>query len=126
MKPRRLIYKGVMYLANPNDVIQAIDAATGEVLWQYRRRLPSLEEMHNNNWGQRKRSIFLYDDKVYTTTRDNFLVALDAKTGKELWQVNRGGDYYATNTTGPIVVNGVVLAGAQLPGSALRLLCRCP
>ena len=107
-------------------MIQAIDAASGEMLWQYRRRLPSLEEMHNNNWGQRKRSIFLYNDKIYTTTRDNFLVALDAKTGKELWQVNRGGDYYATNTTGPIVVNGVVLAGAQLPGSALRLLCRRP
>jgi alcohol dehydrogenase (cytochrome c) len=108
-----LIYKGVMYLGNPNDVIQAIDAASGEVLWQYRRRLPSLEEMHNNNWGQRKRSIFLYGDRIYTTTRDNYLVTLDAKTGGEIWQVNRGGDYYATNTTGPIVVNGVVLAGAS-------------
>ena len=107
-----IIYKGVMFLGNPNDVIQAIDAASGEILWQYRRRLPSLEAMHNNNWGQRKRSIFLYGDKLYTTTRDNFLVALDAKTGNELWEVNRGGDYYATNTTGPIVVNGVVLAGA--------------
>ena len=38
--------------------------------------------LHNNFWGQRKRSIFLYDDKLYTVTRDNFLVALDAKTGK--------------------------------------------
>jgi alcohol dehydrogenase (cytochrome c) len=108
-----IIYNGVMFLGNPNDVIQAIDAANGEILWQYRRRLPSLEAMHNNNWGQRKRSIFLYGDKVYTTTRDNFLVALDAKTGNELWEVNRGGDYYATNTTGPIVINGVVLAGAS-------------
>jgi alcohol dehydrogenase (cytochrome c) len=108
-----IIYKGVMFLGNPNDVIQAIDAVSGEILWQYRRRLPSLEDMHNNNWGQRKRGIFLYDDKIYTTTRDNFLVALDAKTGKELWEVGRGGDYYATNTTGPIVVNGVVLAGAS-------------
>jgi alcohol dehydrogenase (cytochrome c) len=107
-----LIYKGVMYLGNPNDVIQAIDAQTGEVLWQYRRRLPSQEALHNNNWGQRKRSIFLYNDKVYTTTRDNYLVALDAKTGKEVWQVNRGGDYYVTNTTGPVVINGVVLAGS--------------
>jgi len=97
-----IIYKAVMFLGNPNDVVQAIDAASGEILWQYRRRLPSLETMHNSNWGQRKRSIFLYDDKVYTTTRDNFLVALDAKTGKELWEVNRGGDYYATNTTGPV------------------------
>ncbi|HWC63413.1 MAG TPA: hypothetical protein VG501_07310, partial [Rhizomicrobium sp.] len=59
-----IVYKGIMFLGNPNDVIQAIDAASGEILWQYRRRLPSLEDMHNNNWGQRKRSIFLYNDKV--------------------------------------------------------------
>jgi alcohol dehydrogenase (cytochrome c) len=107
-----LIYKGVMYLPNPNDVIQAIDASTGEILWQYRRRLPSLEDMHNNSWGQRKRSIFIWHDKIYTTTRDNYLVALDVRTGKEVWQVNRGGDFYATNTSGPIVVDGVVLAGS--------------
>ena len=108
-----IVYKGVMYLGNPNDVIQAIDAATGELLWQYRRNLPSLQQFHNDPWGQRKRSVFLYDDKVYTVTRDNFLLALDAKTGKELWEVNRGGDLYATNTNGPIVVDGVVIAGGN-------------
>ena len=43
-----IVYKGVMYLGNPNDVIQAIDAATGEILWQYRRTLPSLAQFHNN------------------------------------------------------------------------------
>jgi alcohol dehydrogenase (cytochrome c) len=108
-----IVYKGVMFLGNPNDVIQAIDAATGDLLWQYRRNLPPAEAFRNNYWGQRKRSVFLYDDKVFTVTRDNFLVALDAKTGKELWEVNRGGDLYATNTTGPIVVDGVVIAGSN-------------
>ncbi len=108
-----IVYKGVMFLGNPNDVIQAIDAASGELLWQYRRSLPPLTAFRNNFWGQRKRSVFLYDDKLYTVTKDNFLVALDAKTGKELWEVNRGGDLYATNTTGPIVVNGVIIAGSN-------------
>jgi alcohol dehydrogenase (cytochrome c) len=108
-----IVYKGVMFLGNPNDVIQAIDATTGELLWQYRRNLPTLAQFHNNPWGQRKRSVFLYDDKVYTVTRDNFLLALDAKTGRELWEVNRGGDLYATNTNGPIVVDGVVIAGGN-------------
>ncbi len=108
-----IVYKGVMFLGNPNDVIQAIDAASGEILWQYRRRLPTLEQFHNNPWGQRKRSVFLYNDRVYTVTRDNYLLALDAKTGRELWEVNRGGDLYATNTTGPIVVDGVVIAGGN-------------
>jgi len=46
-----IIYKGVMFLGNPNDVIQAIDAATGDLLWQYRRNLPSQEVFHNNFWG---------------------------------------------------------------------------
>jgi alcohol dehydrogenase (cytochrome c) len=108
-----LVYKGVMYLGNSNDVIQAIDAVSGELLWQYRRRLPSIEELHNNVWGNRKRSIFLYDNKIYTTTRDNFLIAVDAKNGKELWQVNRGGDLYVSNSTGPVVINGIVLAGSS-------------
>jgi len=108
-----IVYKGIMYLGNPNDVIQAIDASTGDLLWQYRRNLPPLEAFRGNFWGQRKRSVFLYDDKLYTITKDNFLVALDAKTGKELWEVNRGGDFYVTNTTGPIVVNGVIIAGSN-------------
>ena len=35
-----LVYNGVMYLGNPNDVIQAIDAATGDLLWEYRHPIP--------------------------------------------------------------------------------------
>jgi len=108
-----IVYKGVMFLGNPNDVVQAIDAASGDLLWEYRRNLPPLSAFRNNFWGQRKRSIFLYNDKIYTVTKDNFLVALDARSGKELWEINRGGDLYATNTSGPIVVNGVVIAGSN-------------
>jgi alcohol dehydrogenase (cytochrome c) len=113
-----IVRDGVMFLGNPNDVIQAIDAATGDLLWQYRRNLPSTAEFHNNAWGQRKRSIFLYQDKIYTVTRDNFVLALDAKTGKALWEVDRGGDLHVTNTTGPIVVNGVLLAGSNCQEAA--------
>lgn len=108
-----IVYKGIMFLGNPMDVIQAIDAATGELRWQYRRKVPSPEALRGNPWGQRKRSVFVYEDKVYTMTWDNHLVALDAKTGRELWEVNRGGDLYVTNTTGPIVVNGIVIAGSN-------------
>src|SRR6202020_2649629 len=66
-----IVYKGVMFLGNPNDVIQAIDAASGDLLWEYRRNLPPLTAFRNNFWGQRKRSIFLYNDKLYTVTKDN-------------------------------------------------------
>ena len=108
-----IVYKGVMYLGNPNDVIQAIDAATGELLWQYRRNLPSLQQFHNDPWGQRKRSVFSMTTKSTPSPGTIILMALDAKTGRELWEVNRGGDFYATNTNGPIVVDGVVIAGGN-------------
>ena len=107
-----IVYKGVMFLGNPGDVIQALDAKTGELLWQYRRTLPARDVLLSH-WGQRKRSIFLYEDKVFTVTWDNAVLALDARTGKQLWEVSRGGDYYITNTTGPIVVDGVVIAGSS-------------
>src|SRR3569833_2451273 len=113
-----IIHNGVMFLGNPNDVIQAIDAASGDLLWEYRLTLPSIQAFHNNFWGQRIFSIDMYYYKIYTVTRDNFLLALDAKTGKALWEFNRGGDLHVTNTTGPIVVNGVVIAGSNCQEAA--------
>jgi alcohol dehydrogenase (cytochrome c) len=92
-------------------VVQAIDAASGDLLWEYRRTLPETAQLHSL-WGQRKRSIALYDDRVYFVTWDNFVVALDARNGQVVWQTNRGGDYYVSNSSGPIVVDGVVIAGS--------------
>jgi alcohol dehydrogenase (cytochrome c) len=112
-----IVYNGVMYLGNSSDVIQAIDAANGDLLWEHRRALPDVSQLHAIH-GQRKRSIALYNDRVYFVSWDNFVVALDARTGQVVWQTNRGGDYYASNSSGPIVVNGVVIAGStcQLAG----------
>ena len=106
-----LVYDGVMFLGNPNDVFQAIDAATGDLMWEYRHPLPPPSEFASNH-GQRKRSIALYGDRVYTVTWNNFVVALDARTGELVWQTDRGGDLYVSNSTGPIVANGVVVAGS--------------
>jgi alcohol dehydrogenase (cytochrome c) len=106
-----LVYNGVMFLGNPGDVIQAIDAATGDLLWEYRHPLPPLTSFHSTH-GQRKRSISLYGDNVYFVTWDNIVVALEARTGKLAWQSNRGGDFYVSNSSGPIVANGVVVAGS--------------
>jgi alcohol dehydrogenase (cytochrome c) len=106
-----LVYNGVMYLGNPGDVIQAMDAASGDLLWEYRHPLPALTSFRDN-LGQRKRSIALYGDYVYTVTWDNIVVALDARTGKLAWQTPRGGDFFVSNSSGPIVANGVVVAGS--------------
>src|SRR5438094_4430187 len=71
-----LVYNGVMYLGNPGDVIQAIDAANGDLIWQYRHELPPATSFPANH-GQRKRSIALYGDRVYFVTWDNIVVALE-------------------------------------------------
>ncbi len=106
-----LIYNGVMYLGNPGDVIQAIDAASGDLMWEYRRPLPPATSLHNA-LGQRKRSIALYGSQIYFVTWDNFVVSLGARSGELVWQTDRGGDLYISNSTGPIVANGVVIAGS--------------
>src|SRR5260370_6319563 len=111
-----LIYNGVMYLGNPGDVVQAIDAATGDLLWEYRHPLP--EGSPPNSLGQRKRSIALYGDQVYFVTWDNSVVSLDARTGEVAWRTNRGGGIGVSNSSGPIVANGVVIAGITCPYSA--------
>ena len=71
-----LVYNGVMYVGNPGDVIQAIDATNGDLMWEYRHPLPPATSFRNN-LGQRKRSIALYGDHVYTVTWDNVVVAIE-------------------------------------------------
>src|SRR3989441_1565591 len=112
-----LIYNGVMYLGNPGDVIQAIDAVTGDLMWEYRHPLPPATSLRNG-LGQRKRSIALYGDQIYFVTWDNFVVSLGARTGEVVWQTNRGGELDVSNSTGPIVANGVVIAGSTCQYSA--------
>jgi alcohol dehydrogenase (cytochrome c) len=106
-----IIYDGIMYLGNPGDVIQAIDASTGDLLWEYKHPLPP-EEMFTNDQGQKKRGIVVYGDRVFFVTWNNMVVALDARTGEQVWQTDRGGTFYTTNSSGPIVANGVVIAGS--------------
>src|SRR5258705_1825473 len=106
-----IVYNGIMYLGNPSDVIQAIDATTGELIWQYRHPLPPRERFPAIH-GQRKRSIAVYGNYVIFATWNNFVVGLDARTGQRMWQSDRGGDLYVQNSTGPLVANGMVMVGS--------------
>ncbi|MGZ9810202.1 outer membrane protein assembly factor BamB family protein [Pseudoroseicyclus sp. H15] len=106
-----IIYDGVMYMPNPGDVIQAIDAATGDLIWEYRRAVG--DTMLLNSLGDRKRGISIYEDKLYFATWDNHLVALDLESGQLAWEIDRGqGTEMVSNTSGPIVANGVVVLGS--------------
>lgn len=111
MQAAPLEFGGVLFTAAPGDVVQAMDAATGKLIWEYRRTLPDRATLHS--LGENKRGIALYEDKIYMATWDNFIVAIDAKTGQVAWESDRGGGAdLISNTTGPIVANGVVVAGS--------------
>ena len=106
-----LVYNGVMYLVNPGSSVQALDAATGDLLWEYEREVPQGAQ-GGEGVGRPMRNIAIWDDKIYVNTPDAHLVALDARTGKVAWDTtvadSRKGYTY---TSGPIVVNGKVVAG---------------
>ena len=108
-QPTPLVHDGVMYLPNPQNIVQALDAVTGDRLWEYQR---NLDQMLESVLSPRSRSIAIYGDKIYLNTADAHIVALDARTGEVVWDRevadNALGYRY---TSGPVVANGKVVSG---------------
>ena len=101
-----LVHDGVMFLANPGNVLQALDARTGDIIWQYRREYPE---------GRRSnvmRTIALYQDKVFMTTADLSVVAIDARSGELVWETKKADEADGfSHAAGPTIANGVVISG---------------
>ena len=74
-----IVHDGVLFIFNAADKIQALNAATGDLIWEYKRDLPAklLTDIPN---VLAKRNMAIYDDKLITATSDAHVVALDAKT----------------------------------------------
>jgi PQQ-dependent dehydrogenase (methanol/ethanol family) len=104
-EPAPIVRGGVLYLYNQGNVIQALDAASGELLWE--------NKVGPGPTGSAMRGIAIFDDKVYTATNDARLVALDARTGQTVWETIIGdrteGDFQASS--GPIIIKGKVVQG---------------
>ena len=103
-----LVHDGIMFLAHPGNVVQAIDAVTGDVIWVYRHRLPE------DARAGATRTLALYGDKLFLATADANLVALDARTGEEVWKTVKT-DYTQgfRQNAGPVIANGVVITGTN-------------
>lgn len=100
-----LVHNGTLFITNPTNVVQALDAKTGELIWENR--------LGQNATGSSQRGFALYNDKVYVTTGDAHIYALDAKTGKNVWDTvigDRTGGSYSTSS-GPLVAKGLVIQG---------------
>ncbi|MEP7306599.1 MAG: PQQ-binding-like beta-propeller repeat protein [Acidobacteriota bacterium] len=103
-----LFHDGVLFVHAFGDKLQALDAATGDLLWQYSRRLPM------GSPASVKRHIALHGDKVLVATSDVHVVALDIHTGRVLWDkaVAEAKAGYGM-TGGPTIANGKVIVGTN-------------
>ena len=105
-QPAPLVYNGTMYLANTGGIVQALNARTGQLIWE-----------HAVGAEVAPRGLALYGTRLIfhsaaawaLNRQDGYLMALDARTGETAWRV-RMPDAYASNS-GPIVANGLILQG---------------
>ena len=109
-----LVYGGVLYMPNPRDVIQALDAVTGDLLWEYRRDRPEdLTEYIITPLAEGNRNLAIHDNLIIDTSTDGYVFALEAATGRLAWET-RIVDYRvhpAHQTSGPIIADGKVVSG---------------
>lgn len=111
-----LVHDGVMFVYS-GDAVQALDAATGELLWQYLRILPA-ELDGGRRWHAKAMAV--YGDLLLAPTADGHLIALDVHSGHLVWDhavVDPHGHPAAVGfqlTGGPIVAKGVVMVGVSL------------
>ena len=107
-----LAYGGVLYMPNPRDVIQAIDAVTGDLRWEYRRDLP--DDVDDYVGGSTvNRNIAIFGRHIIDTSTDDYIYALDAETGRLAWETEIL-DYTlnaARHSSGPIIAGGKAISG---------------
>ena len=81
------VYNGVLYLRHPNGRYSAHDATTGDLIWEYYRPLPAEFLAGGSRLTRyRGRGVFIYEDKLISTSTDGFLFALNPETGALIWE----------------------------------------
>jgi alcohol dehydrogenase (cytochrome c) len=112
-----IVHDGVLYLFNYSNAIQALDGATGDLIWEYKRDLPAKLVADAGNLSSRNMAI--YEDKLIAATADAHLIALDLKSGKLVWD-DATADWTKgwRHTSGPFVAGGTIVQGMQGCGNA--------
>ena len=109
-----LVYDGVMYMPNPRDVIEALDAASGDLRWEYRRERPDdLEDYMLGVLTDLNRNLAIHGRHIIDTSGDDYVFALDAATGELVWETEIL-DYRvnpANQSSGPIIADGKIVSG---------------
>ena len=105
-----IVNNGMMFVATPGNQVIALDGKSGQLIWRYRRPLPEgVVLLHPTSRG-----VALHGDKVLFAAGEAVLVALDAKSGKEIWTTtvaDNSQGYYMS--LAPLVVGSTVMIGAS-------------
>ncbi|RIV93358.1 PQQ-dependent dehydrogenase, methanol/ethanol family [Aurantiacibacter xanthus] len=109
-----IMVDGVLYLVSAYDVVQAVDAVSGELLWEYDPQVRAASA--RGCCGPVSRGVAVHEGKVFLGALDGRLIALDAKSGQVVWEVQTidEADPLAVNYTitgAPRVVGDLVLIG---------------
>jgi alcohol dehydrogenase (cytochrome c) len=107
-EPTPLVHNGILYLTNTDNILQALDARTGDLIWENHMRPPKSQAGGTGAM----RNMAIYQDKVFAETTDAHLFALDARTGKTVWDAVVGDSAKGYgSSSGPIVIRGKVIQG---------------
>jgi alcohol dehydrogenase (cytochrome c) len=112
-----IAHDGIIYIFNYANKVQALNGATGDLIWEYKRALPA--KMLSDGGNLSNRNMAIYQDNLIVATSDAHLVALEAKTGKVVWDHTHG-DWTKgwRHTSGPFVAGGMIVQGMQGCGNA--------
>ncbi|HLQ25978.1 MAG TPA: PQQ-binding-like beta-propeller repeat protein [Acidiferrobacterales bacterium] len=111
METAPLVVNGVMFLTTSYNHVYAIDATTGEEFWHYKHKMGPITTFC---CGPNNRGVAAYEDMLYMGTLDAKIIALDAKTGKLIWETQIADPEKGySETMAPVVVDGKVLIGTN-------------
>jgi PQQ-dependent dehydrogenase (methanol/ethanol family) len=103
-----LVYDGVMYVPNSRDFIMAMDAKSGDLLWEYKRQYAG------GITGGTNRNMAIWGTTLIDAGSDNQMYAVDARTGQLVWEtVVLDPKKRASASSGPIIANGKIITGRQ-------------
>ena len=105
-----IVFEGVMYVTTHNTTV-ALNPLTGKQIWKHEIEMPT-DVFKYACCGIVNRGAAIFDGKIYRVTLDAHVLALDAKTGKQLWK-SKAANYLDGHamTSAPLIAGGVVMTG---------------
>jgi PQQ-dependent dehydrogenase (methanol/ethanol family) len=100
-----IVHNGIIYLATPSNIVQALDGKTGSLIWETRAG-PDQAPGYGGI-----RSIAIADDKIFLPASHAHMVAINARNGEILWDTNAAPEASRVNTSGAVVIGNKVLQG---------------